>query len=80
MNKLTSPPLAELHDVHMGEAGAKLGMPVDEFAEQAYTALARGEEEVVIGSVGPKEQFDAILKNRRGAFGWLSGMMRKNKH
>ncbi len=80
MNILTYPLLAELHDVQMGEAGAKLGMPVDEFSEQAYTALARGEEEVVIGSVGPKEQFDAILQNRRGAFRWLSGMMRKTKH
>jgi hypothetical protein len=62
------------------EVGRKFGMPVDEFTEIAYTALAAGKDEVIIGTVGlgkgyDKEKFHAIVNGRRDAFQWLADIM-----
>lgn len=73
----TNAPLpAELHDVPQGEtAGRALGMPVGEFTEQAYTRLASGEEQVIIGAIGDKARFDTIVEKRVETFRWLADVM-----
>ena len=47
------------------ETGRELGMPVDAFIEEAYTALQRGEDQIVIGAVGAADDFHAIIDKRR---------------
>ncbi|KAL9621041.1 MAG: hypothetical protein Q9160_004426 [Pyrenula sp. 1 TL-2023] len=76
--ELSPPPVqTELHDATMGETvGRALGMPLDQFTEQAYAALAREEEQIIIGSVGDKARFHDIVQKRVEAFEWLSGVMR----
>lgn len=51
-------------------------MPLKEFCEQVYAALVRGDDQIVIGSIGPREKFMAVVEGRRGIFGVLAGMMR----
>lgn len=74
---LIQPHLAELHDATMGSAaGRALGMPLDQFTEQAYAALVREEPQIIIGSVGDKARFDDIVQKRVEAFEWLADVMR----
>ena len=69
--------VAELHDVEMGEeAGRRLGMPLNAFTEEAYKELAAGNDQIVIGSVGPAETFNEIIDKRRSAFNTLAKLMR----
>lgn len=44
------------------EKGRKFGMPLEVFVEQAWTGLAEGKEEVIIGSPGPPPNDPAFLK------------------
>jgi len=63
----------------MGEAqGRQLGMPLDQFVEQAYKGLASGSDQVIIGSIGPADTFKEIVDKRRAAFDNLAKMMRGN--
>ena len=75
--EISPPPVqTELHD-YMGEKrGRALGMPLDSFCDQAYDGLAKGSDQVVIGSIGPEEQFLDIVNRRRGVFDFLAKMMR----
>lgn len=55
-------------------------MPVDEFTDIAYKRLADGEDQVIIGTIGPGkgydyERFHGIVDGRRTAFEWLSDLM-----
>jgi hypothetical protein len=45
---------AELHD-YFGERGRQIGMPVDQFTEQAYKGLTGGKELVLVGTLGPPD-------------------------
>lgn len=48
--------------MEMGEeAGRRLGMPLNAFTEEAYKELAAGNDQIVIGSVGPAETFNEII-------------------
>ena len=51
-------------------------MPIDAFTEEAYQGLASGSDQVIIGSVGPAEDFHKIINLRRTAFENLAKMMR----
>ena len=55
------------------EAGRKLGMPLDQFTNQAYDGLISGSDQIVIGGIGPN--FQEIVDKRRGAFDLLTKMM-----
>ena len=75
-----SPPLVqtELHD-YMGEdKGRAVGMPLDEFCDRAYDGLAKGEDQIVVGSIGPRDEFMKLVDGRRSRFEFLTGMMRKH--
>ena len=61
----------------MGEnTGRGFGMPLDAFTEAAYEGLASGSDQVVVGSVGPREGFMEIVDKRRSLFEWLAGEVR----
>ena len=77
--EISPPPVqTELHD-YMGEdKGRALGMPLGEFCDKAYDGLAKGHDQVVIGSIGPAEPFMDIVNKRRGLFEFLAKMMRSH--
>lgn len=58
------------------EVGSKLGMPLDAFADLAFQRLVAGQDQIVIGSIGPAERFNAIIDQRRAAFEDLAEVMR----
>ncbi|GAQ11655.1 uncharacterized oxidoreductase DltE [Aspergillus lentulus] len=73
-----SPPAVqtEIH-LYMGEEICrKLGMPLDTFADLAIKGLLAGQDQIVIGSIGPAERFNAIVDQRRAAFKDLADVMR----
>ena len=51
-------------------------MPVDKFTDIAYDGLLSGSDQIVIGSVGPAEEFNQIVHSRRKAVENLGKMMR----
>lgn len=55
------------------EAGRNLGMPLNEFIDQAYGGLAEGKDQVIVGGIGP--DFNEIVDKRRAAFESLTKMM-----
>ena len=58
------------------EKGRQLGMPLGAFTDEAYKRLASGEDQIVIGSIGPADAFNEIVDKRRNAFENLAKMMR----
>ena len=58
------------------EAGRKLGMPVDQFVNLAYEGIVRGEDQIVVGSIGPAQAFNQLIDTRRATFESLARMMR----
>ncbi|KAL8705431.1 MAG: hypothetical protein Q9201_001455 [Fulgogasparrea decipioides] len=77
--EISPPPVqTELHDYLGEERGRALGMPLAEFCDQAYDGLARGNDQVVIGSIGPQDQFLDIVNKRRSTFDFLAKMMRSH--
>ncbi len=67
--------LAELHDYMGVETGRALGMPLDEFTEQAWEQLAAGSDHVIVSTIGPAEPFLEQVKARRDRFEGLSNLM-----
>ena len=65
----------------MGDHGRKIGMPLNEFADQAYELLCSGKDQIVIGTVGPQnsgrpaEMFLEVVEKRRFVFEWLSKIL-----
>ncbi|CAO1599144.1 hypothetical protein XANCAGTX0491_002886 [Xanthoria calcicola] len=75
--EISPPPVqTELHDYMGQEKGRSLGMPLDQFCDQAYDGLAKGHDQVIIGSIGPQDNFLDIVVKRRGAFEVLAKMLR----
>ncbi|KAI4187644.1 MAG: hypothetical protein L6R41_002669 [Letrouitia leprolyta] len=75
--EISPPPVqTELHDYVGKERGRAMGMPLDQFCDQAYDGLAKGQDQVVIGSIGPSENFMDVVNKRRGAFDFLAKMIR----
>lgn len=52
-----------------------MGMPVGEFIDKVWPPLAAGEEHVIVGAIGPEEEFSDSVKWRREQFEVLSGHM-----
>ncbi|KAL4869427.1 hypothetical protein BDV12DRAFT_185133 [Aspergillus spectabilis] len=73
-----SPPAVqtELHD-DMGPHGAKIGMPLDQFTDEAWKGLQEGKDTIVVGAVEPRELFYDILEKRRKGFEILADMLRQ---
>ncbi|RHZ54706.1 hypothetical protein CDV55_102556 [Aspergillus turcosus] len=75
--EISPPPVqTEIHDYMGEEIGRNFGMPVDTFTELAFEGLVAGQDQIVIGSIGPAERFNAIIDQRRQAFEDLAKMMR----
>ena len=53
-----------------------MGMPVKEFTDAVFKGLLAGEDQIIIGSVGPAQIFNDIVDKRREAFENLSKMLR----
>lgn len=70
--------LAELHD-YMGEMGRKVGMPLDQFVNEALDGFQAGLDQIIVGSIGPSEAFHEIVDKRVEIFEQLAQMMRQ-KH
>ncbi|RDW93870.1 oxidoreductase, short-chain dehydrogenase/reductase family [Aspergillus mulundensis] len=72
-----SPPAVqtELHD-YMGPHGAKIGMPLNQFIDEAFSGLQKGLDQVIVGSVMDKETFFDIVEKRRSMFEKLAAVMR----
>jgi hypothetical protein len=60
----------------MGEKGATLGMPIDQFTNEAFEGLQAGKDTVVVGHIPPREVFFEILEKRRKAFEKLADVTR----
>ncbi|EHK39566.1 hypothetical protein TRIATDRAFT_48566 [Trichoderma atroviride IMI 206040] len=67
----------ELHDYMGVERGRAVGMPLAEFTEQAYAALASGKEEIIIGNLhgAAAEDVQIFLEKRKLMFDNLSNAM-----
>lgn len=59
------------------ERGRALGMPLAEFTEQAYAALASGKEEIIIGNLhgAAPEDVQVLVEKRKLMFDNLSNAM-----
>lgn len=71
--------IAELHDQkHQPDIknGRSIGMPLDEFIEEAYNGLAAGKEEVAIQDA--KRWYDAFETQRQDIFQKMVAMMKKS--
>ncbi|CAI7618185.1 unnamed protein product [Penicillium glandicola] len=73
-----APPLVstELHDYMGIDKGRGMGMPVEQYAEDAYQALETGSDEILGGSVGPTEVFQDLADRRRKIFDEIAPMLR----
>lgn len=60
----------------MGDKGRSLGMPVDQFTDEAHKGLLNGEDQIIIGAVGPEDTFHEIVDKRRAAFENLAKLIR----
>lgn len=63
------------------EQGPKMGMPVEEFTDQAFKGLTSGQDHIVIGSIGlgpspAAEAFHEVVAKRNFAFERLAEMIR----
>lgn len=67
---------AELHDYMGIEKGRSMGMPVGQYADDAYRALEKGGDEILGGSVGPTEAFQELADQRRKIFDDIAPMLR----
>jgi hypothetical protein len=52
-----------------------MGMPVDEFVEQAWAQLVEGSDHVIVGPMPPADKFIGLVQGRREIFENLSDMM-----
>lgn len=59
------------------ERGRAVGMPLADFTEQAYAALASGKEEIIIGNLhaASAEDVQIFLEKRKLMFDNLSSAM-----
>ncbi|KAL5044027.1 hypothetical protein BDW71DRAFT_199258 [Aspergillus fruticulosus] len=68
----------ELHD-YMGAHGATIGMPLDQFTDEAFSGLQKGLDQVIVGNFVDNETFLDIVQKRRSLFEKLAAAMRKEK-
>ncbi|KAG9858248.1 hypothetical protein KCV05_g773, partial [Aureobasidium melanogenum] len=66
----------ELHDYMGAEKGRQMGMPLDQFLDEAYEGLAAGQDHVIVGSIGPAEEFRGLVETRRRVFDNLANAFR----
>ncbi|GFF34985.1 uncharacterized oxidoreductase DltE [Aspergillus udagawae] len=76
--EISPPPVqTEIHDYMGEESGRNFGMPLGTFTDLAFKGLVAGQDQIVIGSIGPAESFNAIIDQRRKAFEDLAKLMRE---
>jgi hypothetical protein len=56
--------------------GRQLGMPVKDFVDEVFVQLNAGSDHVIVGSIGPEDNFNEMLKKRLVAFEWLAKALR----
>lgn len=54
-------------------------MPLNDFTDIAYRRLVGGEDQIIVGGIGPAETFHEIIDKRRTAFMNLAKTMRGEK-
>jgi hypothetical protein len=61
----------------MGAKGRELGMPLNEFTEIVYQELLKGDELVVVGTVGtePRENYMDLVERRKKITDNLTNIM-----
>jgi hypothetical protein len=55
-----------------------MGMPVDEFVEKAWSQLAAGSDQVIVGPVLQEDKYMAVVEGRRELFESLSNIVAAN--
>ena len=60
----------------MGAHGATIGMPLDQFINEAFSGLQKGLDQVIVGNVVDNETFHDIVQKRRSLFEKLAAGMR----
>lgn len=56
-----------------------MGMPVNDFVDQAYTGLCGGEDTVFIGDLASGESVLSLAHQRRAIFDGLAKVIRSHK-
>ena len=67
--------IGELHDYMTPEVGRKVGMPLDQFIDEAFVGFQAGKDQVVVGSVADEKTFYEVLNKRRALFETLSKLL-----
>jgi hypothetical protein len=57
------------------ETGRKVGMPLDQFVNEAFEGLQAGKDQVIVGSVADPKTFHEIVEKRRTMFESLSKLL-----
>jgi short-subunit dehydrogenase involved in D-alanine esterification of teichoic acids len=71
----------ELHDVEMGEKGKEVGMPLDEFTEEAFAGLcAESNEQVPVQMVKTFMGFNGWEQERQATFQKMVAAMKSQGH
>jgi hypothetical protein len=58
------------------DKGRSMGMPIEQYAEDAYQALQRGSDEILGGSVEPVDNLQELADKRREIFDEFAPMLR----
>ncbi|KAJ5261283.1 hypothetical protein N7478_011878 [Penicillium angulare] len=75
--EVSPPPVqTELHDYLGEEKGRAFGMPLDQFTDAAHKDLLAGQDQIIIGAIGPADIFKEIVDKRRQGFENLAAHMR----
>lgn len=53
-----------------------MGMPLDQFTDEAYKGLVSGSDQVAVGAVGPADTYHEVLEKRRTIFNQIAEAMR----
>ncbi|KAF8854991.1 oxidoreductase [Acephala macrosclerotiorum] len=70
------PVQTELHG-YMGDAGSRIGMPLDDFTSQVTQELIAGKDQIIVGLILDPTTFTEIVDKRRILFENVASMMRK---
>ncbi|KAE8383007.1 CobW/HypB/UreG, nucleotide-binding domain-containing protein [Aspergillus bertholletiae] len=75
--KSTNIKVIELSPPAVQKVGRKVGMPMDQFINEAFAGFQEGKDQVVVGSVADEKTFHEVLNKRRTMFENLSKKEKK---
>lgn len=68
---------AELHDYMGEERGRAVGMPLEDFTNEAMDGLFSGKEQIYVGTIGDKNTFSKIVDTRLEAFDGFTKLLQQ---